>query len=158
MGKYRRVRPLQGIFELGQGIIPVEQPPAGNAYPGIQGVQGAHHRVVLKARRNHRCPGLYQRPDGQIQSVGAGGGQHHLLRLAGKELSSRLPAVVHRFRRFHGPIVAAPARIGAGAHGSFHRPVDGGWLVKGGGSIIQIDHTSTIFPSPLWTYTRRMGI
>ena len=63
---------------------------------------------------DNSAAGPHETADGDIQSVGAAGGEHHLFRAAGKQLRRRCPAVEHRPGRLHGGAVPAPARIGAG--------------------------------------------
>ena len=148
MGKDRRVGPLQRPVKGFQGIVPVEQPPPG--YPDVrpQRVERAGHGVVLEARYNDPAAGPHETADGDIQPVGAAGGEHHLFRAAGKQLRRRCPAVEHRPGRLHGGAVPAPARIGADPHGFFRRPVHRRGLVKRGGPIVKINHVETSSKSP----------
>ena len=160
MGEYRRLYPaVQGAAELLQRIVPVEEPPPGDLELRPQGVQRPHHRVVLKAGDRHLRPRRHQGMDGNVQPVGAAGGEHHLLRAAAEEFSRRLPAGEHRLRSLLRRRVSAPARTGAAAHGAFHRPVDALGLVEGGSAVIQVDHSavSSSFPSSPRRYTLPMG-
>ena len=61
---------------------------------------------------------------------------------------------------FHRRHMTATTRIGTMLHGAEYRPPHRGGLVKGCGSVIQIDHTrtSSTSPSRLCAYTRRKGI
>ena len=149
MGEYRPVRPpIQRLFPLRKGVRPVEELPAGHHHPGIQPVEGTGYRVVLKAGDHHPAAGAEQGTDGDIQSMGAVVCQHHLLRLAGKQLSCRLPAGVELLRCRPGCPIAAPSGIGAGTHGLRHRAVNLWGLMEGGGSVVQIDHSLTSSSCP----------
>ena len=95
MGEDRPICPtVKGFLPFPQRVRPVKELPAGHHHPGIQPVEGTGHRVVLKAGYHHPAAGPEQGMDGDIQSMGAVICQHHLLRLAGKQLSCRLPAGV----------------------------------------------------------------
>ena len=152
MGKNRRIRPFQGICKTGKGILPIKKPPARHQQLRPQAVKGPGHRIVFKAADRHLHSGLYQAPDGNIQAMGAVGGEHHLLRSAVKEPACPFTATVHRFRSAPGSAVAAPARIGAVLHGPGHRLPHLPGLMQGGGTEIQIGHRliSSSVPSGVW--------
>ena len=160
MGKYRRIRPgTEGTPKLLQGIVPVKQPPPRHLHLRPQGIQRAHHRIVFKPGHRHAASGLYQTANGNIQAMGAIGGEHHLLRAAVEKLPRRLPAGKHHLRPSLRRPIAAPPRAGTGAHRPLHRPVNSGRLMEGGGTIIQVNH-STSSSRPAFSrcqYTFPMG-
>ena len=160
MGKHRRLRPgPKGPGEFLQGILPAEQPPSGDLQLGPQGIQGPHHCIVLEAGHRHPGPGPHQGADGDIQAMGAVGGQHHLLRAAAEKPGRRLPAAEHRPGPQLRRRVAAPARTGTAGHGPGHRPVYLRRLMEGGCAVVQINHSSISSkpPSPCRRYTLPMG-
>ena len=101
MGKDRRRRSLfQRSLPSLQGIRPIKQPAAGNLHLGPSPMQRSNHCIVLKPGDHHPVARLHQGVDGDIQSMGAVCGQHHLLRLTGKEFSRHFPAAVNLLHGF----------------------------------------------------------
>ena len=153
VGEHRRIRPLLQLPpEAGKGVLPVKQPPPRHPDIRSQRVKGACHGVMLKSGHDHPSSRLHDGADGDVQSVGAAGGQRDLLRPAVKQRSGGFPAGVYRLRGFHCRAISAPPRIRAGVHCSLHRPVHPRRLAEGGGAVVQIDHTvsSSRFPSGRW--------
>ena len=118
----------------------------GFGHPNLcpQGVQRAGNCVMLPGRNEHPVTRLYQRMNGNIETVGGVGGKHHLLGiLHAKQLRCRLTAGKGGLCRPAGRQMASPARAGQISDGPGGGPGHRGWLLQRGSSAVQIDHSPT---------------
>ena len=141
-------RPAEALDHLAGVEKPPVDNPAGHA-PDVP--EGPGNGVVLIAGDNHRVPGRYQAPDGDVQAVGGVGGQDDVFRCGNVEQLRRLhPAAQHQVRRHPGGGMVTPSGGGHGVNRVCHRRWDGGRLLQRSGRAVEIDHCGILLTDMDW--------
>ena len=106
-------------------------------------MQRPQDRVMLKAADDHAVAGLYQRLDGQIQSVRRVHSEYHLLRRGIEQLPREAAAGKYGLCRPLRRRMPAPADAGVRPDGAGDGLGHGRRLLQRGRGAVKVDHDRT---------------